>query len=309
MSKHRSTQIAYIRRAVPQADYSQGVIYLNVGTKCLVRLVTSIYSLRRHYNGPIAIMDGGSSGGLCPKIANDLGALHIGFSARQMKRHTSYNAKSSLWRHSPFDRTMFIDSDTIVAQPIDEFFSGENPLVLTEFSGWKTNGNKIKGRLEQWRGIEAPWGVGQVIDQAVNNAYYAINTGVLRWDAEIDEFPKFLEDWEGLTNAGAGKCSFTDELAMQLLYVRGIPDTLIVSDIWNASPIYTKSAFDDVRIWHMHGSKHVTREDGRGHQGQEIWWPVFQEVWEKDICGIQSWAANSKDKQLLRSEAWKVLTG
>ena len=36
-----------------------GVIYLNSGTKCLVRLLVSIHSLRKYYDGPVAIVSVG----------------------------------------------------------------------------------------------------------------------------------------------------------------------------------------------------------------------------------------------------------
>jgi len=34
----------------------KGVIYYNRGTKCCLRMLVSIFSLRRHYKGPVTVM-------------------------------------------------------------------------------------------------------------------------------------------------------------------------------------------------------------------------------------------------------------
>ena len=285
----------------------EGVIYFNINKKCLVRLLVSIYSLRRFYDGPVALLNAGGDEGIAAIIANALNVYFDTMEVKKLRKHTAYNAKSSVWRCTPFDRTVFIDADTVVSGPINELFLGDAELILTAFGEWRSNGRPYKKRCLQWSDISCDrLNVQETVNLVINHPYYAINTGVFRFDCEPGEQPKFLVDWESLTNSGAGKCAFTDEVAMQLLYVAGIPEVQVVSDMWNASPIYTQHDHSDVRIWHMHGSKHVTRENGRGWQGANIWWPLFQEVWEHNVADVREWAP-MEDKQLRRSLAWKVL--
>lgn len=274
-----------------------GVLLFNHGTAHCARLVVAIHSLRKHYGGPVTILDTGRSGGIVEKIAADkrleVEARQIPFVER--RRNSCYCMKASLWRDSPYDATLFLDADTLVArsiEPLIEIVCSElSPgFVATRFSDWLTTGEMIRGRIEKWHGVkveadgdEKPIDVRELIRLSLESPWPAINTGVIGWR---DDARKTLRAWERITHAG-WRCPFTDELAAQLL-VRKWPYVL-VADRFNCSPIYGRDK-DSAVIWHAHGRKALTRPDGRGAEAHKIWEPVFREVFAGDVGGIREWA-------------------
>jgi hypothetical protein len=276
-----------------------GVLYFNHGRPHLARLVTSLWSLRKHYQGRVAVADTGHSGGVIERIEADsrlnVEIVKVAFLARP--KNSCYCMKASLWRDSPFGSTLFLDSDTLpVRDPaplIGIICAAGNPgFVVTRFSNWLTSGDIYRGRLEKWRGVrignnsgeyEKSIDVESLVDKNVNEPHPAINTGVMGWR---DDARTTLKLWERVTRAG-WKAPFTDEYAAQLL-LRKVPHTL-VADRYNCSPIYGSEKAQAI-IWHFHGSKHCLRDGGRGEHGHPLWFPVFREAWDADVAGITKWA-------------------
>lgn len=264
-----------------------GVIYFSHGTKHLARLVVSLYSLRKHYSGPVTILDTGDSEQsltIINKVIDD-GRLaveyrRINFVPRQ--RHSCYVAKASLWRESPYDCTLLLDADTLILRPIDQLKAiicdRNNPgFVVTRFSDWVTTGNIVSGRLKQWKDVTVRGlDVAGALKRSLKETHAAINTGCvgMRRDAEDT-----LRAWEKLTIAG-WECSFTDEISAQLL-IRLFPHTLI-ADYYNHSVLYGKQS-DKAVIVHAHGSKHLRPEMG----GR--WLAAYHECFSLNIGGIADW--------------------
>lgn len=281
------------------ADRTHGILYYNHGQKCLARLVVSCYTLRQHYGGPVTVLDTGESGGLLDRIAAD---ERLGLEVRRvpfevLRRHSCYVAKAGLWEHSPYGTTILLDSDTVVARdPAGLWGAVEAPgsggVVVTQFSDWVTTGQMIRGRIEKWRGVVVPGQHGnehdqiradELVERCLAWSWPALNTGLIGWS---QEGLGFLRDWKRLTRAG-WRCPFTDELAAQLL-ARRYRHT-VLGDEWNCSPIYGQNRHKAV-IWHLHGSKHVAREGGRGQQGHAIWWPAFLACWRENVGHVRDWA-------------------
>jgi hypothetical protein len=272
-----------------------GVIFFNHGQRHCARLVVALLSLRRHYRGPATILDTGHSDGIIERIAADqrlaVEVERIPFKA--LRRHSCYVMKSSLWRHSPYDVTLFLDADTLVARPIDGLLGiiadPKNPgWVVTRFSDWVTTGEIISSRIKQWVNVECEGiSVRRLLRLSLESPLPAINTGVVGWRADCEA----LERWERLTRDG-WKCSFTDELAAQLL-LRQERHTL-VADRYNCSPLYGRER-DQAVIFHAHGSKHLIRADGRGIVANAIWAPLFREAFAGNVGGIRSWAPAGDD--------------
>ncbi len=280
-------------------ERSRGICYYNHGTKHLARLLVSLYSLRRHYSGPVTVLDTGESGGLVERIAGarGLGADVQTIPHEALRRNSCYVAKAGLWRHSPYSTTVLLDADTVVARDPAGLFclveaSDSGGVVVTRFSDWVTTGSIVRGRIERWRGVRCPadnrgmlksLSADELVEASLEAPHAAINTGVICW---AQEARGFLRDWERLTRAG-WRCPLTDELAAQNL-IRRYRHTL-VDDRYNCSPIYGVNKSRAV-IWHAHGSKHCQRADERGQEGHKIWWPVFAEVWRVNLAGVQQWA-------------------
>lgn len=261
----------------------RGVIYFNLGVKCCVRLLVSLHSLRKHYDGPVTILCADDEGKeICDRVATACGAGVVVIPIQYRKKNTAYTTKAGLWKFSKYETTLLLDSDTVVAGDISPLFdfAEKSGLVVTRFADWVSTGKLIRGRLEKWHGVR--WdGLDDLLKASLEAPRAAINTGVVCWSNDLAS--DFLRDWESLTIAG-WRCPFGDELAAQLL-IRKHEHTL-VSDSFNCSPIYGTNK-DKARIWHAHGSKEWRPE------AQPIWRPLIEEVWQQNAADVRSWMPNA----------------
>lgn len=267
---------------------SSGVLYMVSGNRHSNVLVTSIFSLRKSgYKGPIQIAVGDEQAeGVAFAIAMDdrlarLCGLFDGISVQRWeapsgKRGDGYAQKTFMDTLSPFDSTVFLDADTIVRGNLTPLFTPEPyGVTLTAFSDWVSNGRKIPGRIKGWTDV-APDDVAEMLSKP----YPAINTGVLSW-RNGPESAAFFREWKELT---AKKPIFiVDELAAQLIFWRH--GVRVLDSRWNSSPIHdSKDRLGNAVVIHLHGKKHVNRE-----QGREIWLPLYDECCRLNIAGIRDW--------------------
>jgi hypothetical protein len=261
-----------------------GVTYLNIGTCCLVRLVTSIWSLRETgYAGRIAVMNAHDDG-LLASIATDnrLGIEVIPIDVPTRKRHTSFCVKSRLWRYTPFARTIYLDADTIVwKDPSGMFYDLLHyELVVTQFANWLTTGKIVAGRLAQWQNVKHPrYNLAEEARYLMQTPKPALNTGVFAF--ALPECKAWLEAWESVTHAGE-KCSFTDELSCQLLV--SLANHKLLDERWNCCPMRVQCQPSEVFVWHLHGSRHARRD-----QGRKIWIPEFHRALSANVGWMQDW--------------------
>lgn len=268
---------------------SSGICFFNHGLKHAARLVVAIHSLRRHYDGPVCVLDTGSTeaAGAMFFIA-DSARLRVSvqtFTMRQFRRNTCYCCKASLWRNSPFDRTLLVDSDTLFLkspEPLLEMVADESRpgLLFTKFSDWRCDGRIIGGRLEKWRGVrcEGLGDINEIIDSAKRESKPAINTGVVAWANDTATREK-LELWERLTLAG-WRNPWTDELAAQI--IASAVRVQLAPEIWNSSVLYALDR-ENAAIVHAHGGKHLRPEMG----GR--WLAEYRECCAKNVAMIQEW--------------------
>lgn len=213
----------------------------------MVRMVISMFALRKVYKGPVTLI---TEGPQFPWFIDEMKKLGADIlDIKPIEDVPPLVRKAQLWHYSPYDLTMFVDADTIAFKPIDSYFDKieEHGFCTGEFAGWGTLQGRIARRIEGF--IKA---VPQtMIDQA--KAYgKATNTGIFgfRKDASI------LEPWEQLTKEGwLRKCSFIpDEVACQVLlpqhkhWLAGVE--------WGMSMMHGVQ-LQDPYIIHYHGRKHV----------------------------------------------------
>lgn len=277
---------------------SRGAIFFNLGTKCLARLAVALYSLRRHNPAsalPVTILNAGDDEGICDRFAADarLAVEVRPIEIPRLRRHTAYAAKPSLWRHSPFVETVYLDSDTVIAAPLDPIFDALDAscgLVFTQFAKWTTHSKQIRGRLDRWEAIAADnpqTRIGRMLERCRQHPQPAVNTGVYAWDREMSGVRQFFEEWEAVTQAGR-HTFIADEIAAQLMLAEW--RTTVLSDRFNFSPIYSVGGDEKPIIYHQHGGKHCTFDEGRrGHQGMRIFWPIFTEVYRENIASCRDW--------------------
>lgn len=294
---------------------TQGVCYFLCGgpPKCkwkryVSMIVVSLHSLRQWYDGRVCVLIDRD----IFKAVHDSGCLQFAMGndsiwydtigLTPVPRHAAYVTKSSLWRHSPYDQTVLLDADTIVTGDIGELFFPS--IGVTKFAAWNTQGKIVGGRLHQWNEIE---GCSCLVKRATDDIWPALNTGVVSWHRDC----VFLRHWEKLTQKG-WPCSFTDELAMQLLLPdmfqfdeNGMPkssrgyindsrqvitakdnEPRLFSDRYNCSPSFGVNR-DDARIWHYHGRRMVP---GRGKLDcAAMYRPHLLSALEANAGGIRDW--------------------
>lgn len=269
-----------------------GIIFFNHSTKHIARLVVAIHSLRKQWpEAPACILDTGAqeAAEIIDKIGSD-DRLFVGvkqFKMRQLRRNSCYVAKAGLWRHSPFNNSLLVDSDVLFLKSpavlLEKVADRSQPgFLVTAFSDWRCDGKTISGRLEKWHDVYADgFDVSKLIHQAKERKAPAINTGVVGMRGDDHESRETLRLWETLTAVG-WRNPFTDELAAQILIEHRRHQ--IVPEIYNSSVLYAKDRAG-AAISHYHGSKHTRPEDGGRWIGE------YQEACKLGLAGIAEWGA------------------
>lgn len=268
-----------------------GIIYFNYSTPHLARLAVSLWSLRQVYTGSVTILNAGEDGDIVAQLAADpqLDVQVIPIKIERRRRHTAYCGKPSLWRWTPYDRSLYLDADTIVVADPEPAWRAPGSLVVTRFADWVTTGRIYSSRIRQWLQVSHPkYDVPALARSCLEHSFPAINTGVFVFDRDNPE----LAAWESVAQAGHA-CSFTDELALQIL----LPTMPVgwLSDEWNASPIYHHCRPEQARIWHFHGCKNLRKDAGK-----TLWWPVFEKAYAANVGGLATWYQVDKSLREVR---------
>lgn len=245
---------------------TQTVLYWLCGAGYAETMAVSLYHLRKHWSGEVAISyaldckNSYTNEEAAHRLADEFRCLTLPTHLPKCRRHGHYVAKSRLWRLLPGSQVLFLDADTVPLVPIDPLFT--DALTTVHFSDWYTHGKIMSGRM---RSFVQHSGLG--FDFA--ETWPAINTGVLAWGPHAVEHG-LLPEWERVTLLGWA-APFTDELAMQWLLptaFRGpMKGACIEHDYWNFSPTHGRKT--PPRIYHFHGRRHVRKPEGR-----KIWQPL-----------------------------------
>lgn len=270
-----------------------GVAYLLTGPSHAVRLVTSLLSLREHYQGSVHVFTTqAESHRIGREIAGDvrLDVRHFEFDQRYRGKNGSFLTKLDLLQTPPFERTAYLDADTLVVgdiAPLFEFMDGTQ-IVATQFAEWSSGRRPVKGRVERWRSLPQERFLGfewkTLIDSAVQS-HPAVNGGVfaIRRGAEL------LRTWHELAILGR-ETFICDEIALQIL-LHHFPHQ-ILDCRWNCSPQHARRR-SDVRIWHLHGEKHLRPA------ASSLWLPWYDRAISDNIGSIREWTP-AGDRRLAR---------
>jgi hypothetical protein len=268
-----------------------GVIYFNSGTKCLIRLLVSIWSLRKHYSGPITIITTGEeSNKFCEKFKNNKFNINIKnaiFPNVKDGKNSVFLQKASVNDHTPYDISIFLDSDTIVKGDITELFELANTyeFVVPQFSNWTTQTRAIIKRTEAWREFYP-----ELVTEALKLAP-AVNCGVFAFIKNS----KFMINW--CRNVTPGRNNFIpDETGMQVVLHKY--KHVVADQIYNCSCKYSDPASPKTKIIHFHGRKHCrTDKNGKIIYGGDIWMKEYEEAMDSNFMDIKEIAPH-EDRQL-----------
>jgi hypothetical protein len=262
---------------------SSGCLFYNHGTRCLVRLLVSLHSLRRHYQGPVAIACEGTPPEWFSKPAAKMKAEII---SAPVSNEYGLVKKSRVWRVSPFDTTLFLDADTLIRSPVDFLLTKiqEHGLLATQFNDWHTYRGRMRRRIDQWQRV-----AGGLLP-AVYDYRHAINTGIFGWKRGNPAMP----DYEAMTAKGLapgiGRKTL-DEIALQLILPRH--KHFLAGSEWNCGCVHSDGR--KAKIVHYHGHKHC-----RDEYNSDLWKEEFWSVC-RDFPEIQSkLIADPEDKSVAR---------
>lgn len=258
---------------------NNGIIYYNVNTSYAVRLLVSLYSLRKYYKGKVSILSWGSeSHNICAPIAAATNADLIRINPVIAASKTpQFLVKTKLPQYSPYINTLYLDADTLVVNKIDELFDLINrwQFVVTSIDGWSTTDKRIIKRLDEWS---------NTFPILVKQAYLyknVINCGVFGFNKSSP----ILNEW--YNTAVRGKDFFVpDEVACQLLITKY--KHKLLNNQYNCMFKYCNNK--NPKIIHYHARKHV--EDRR-------WLYTYNEVVNKNVANIKSWTP-AEDRRLFK---------
>lgn len=272
-----------------------------VGGKHGAQLTVSLWSLRNHWDGPVALIVGNEPAReVCSKLVDDprsgdcqLVEWDAPTGGGKGLQHCN---KTRILELTPFDDFVFLDCDTLVVGEVDGLFprAGTEEVVLSQFADWWSDWRKIQKRTEPYREI-MPMEVAR--SQGVKHP--AINTGtfgmskrstayVKKWRAMAERQPRFM----------------CDEIVAQLIFC-DYPHRVLDAR-WNCSPIFcyhqygpTSGRMGEVKVWHGHGWKFIKRR-----QGNEIWLPYYREAVRHNFGQLADWTPGDDKRlqQLLMSE-------
>ena len=271
---------------------SRGIIFYNSGTKCLPRLLVSVHSLRQHYEGNICIISSGDeSRQFCAEVAIKYKCVYKEFSSdiTHMKNHFWFE-KSRMHLYSPYDTTIFIDSDTLtIKDPSDLFkISEEHEFAVPQFADWTTQKGLIKKRLLPWKEFDE-----HLVNTAINTNMKSVNVGVYGFVKQSE----LMKNWFDFTKQ-MPEAVLPEESSCHLLLNKY--KGLIVDRGYNCSCKFDDPNRPNTRIIHYHGRKHCRKHPVTGEfmfnasSWAETWKPLLRD----NVCNVSSIYKVCGDKHL-----------
>jgi lipopolysaccharide biosynthesis glycosyltransferase len=260
---------------------SRGVILYNRGEKCLVRAIVCLENLRKYWYGPVSFFLENT----CEEFEKVCEHYNVDVIHNENPEQKALVRSAEVCIFSPYDRSMWLDSDCLVVGKIDEMFDylDEFDVAIPWFAGWWSDGGTVSKRVKRYTGIAEQ----HFVDAALEH-HPAINTGVLSFRKNV----KFMHDWVELAKKGDGKMFIPDETAFQVLYPSSEDRIYIAPTDFNVSVLHDKGQSKDRRIIHYHGQKHVL-----SHKNCDLWKAEFKRMREGNIANINSFLKYA-DKRL-----------
>jgi len=271
--KDIKVKIEKIKKSEKPIKGSCGLIYYNVGKGALVRLAVSLSTCVNHYpKEKITILSDYGGYDECKKIAKHFGVNIKIIDLEKLNRKEILLNKCLAHTYTPYENTIFIDSDTIVLKSFDELHDAadKNEFVVTQFSDWTNQRSVIKKRILEFREIFP-----DMMDEALEPRA-SINVGVYAFKKDSE----LMKHWFDYAKHGTDMF-IPDEQSCHLLLPKY--KNSIVSNDYNTSCKYDKVT-KKTKILHFHGRKHCRLDkDGKYIFNSDKWYAEFDKIKELDF--------------------------
>lgn len=264
-------------------------------------LVVSINSLRQWWDGPVIVHGWEHTGAweLVEKIGAD---SRLGVEARprrpRYEGHRDHLLDKIALMESIYqvDSGLLLDADTIIVGELTELFEAAEQYgyAVTQFCNWKTTNSIIRNRvrrLQQFDALDQ-----RLIQDCMETPYPSPNVGVF---ATVPGSP-VMPIWYDWTYT-AREVYIPDEAVMQALMPRFEREGIakMMDGRWNCSTMRFQHIPDEeVRIWHGHGNSFL--RPNKAPKGWQMWKPLYDEAWVKNLAGIQQWPERFESKHMHR---------
>lgn len=279
---------------------SQGIIYQLSGPFTAELLVVSLASLRSSYDGPVTVFctqdvqqiaeqigaDARLNVQLAPTILPrggyqcfDCEELAVCPKCQQTieMRRPHWICKCFNYLLSPYDQTIYLDSDTVV---LDD----PSPLFTDGFTVARCADLRIVDEHQYPRSVRRQFRkfrqfspiLERMIDRCYQTNNYIINNGMLAFGRNHP----MLREIHHLC-VGLGSQKMHDEIAIQLI----APDYELnwVDGRWNALVAY-ETLWEERKIAHYHHKYYAQME-----RGSSSWLPYLEYAVQQDFAGISKW--------------------
>ncbi|MDX2196680.1 MAG: hypothetical protein NW207_09705 [Cytophagales bacterium] len=197
---------------------SKGFVYVATGKKFVNEAVISAHFLKKHHpNTPIAIISDA-------QVHDDIFAKTI------LIDKPSYNLRDKTYLYlSPFEHTVFVDTDTYIAGDISELF-----VLLTHF-------DVAAHQLFEGHEYHMPH---------IPHAFPEFNTGVIAF-VNNNNFAKFCDNWRNIFDKYLGAENWVNDQKSfrEALYMSTLRHTVLPPE-YNFRPLTTNFAIMPVKVFH-----------------------------------------------------------
>lgn len=272
---------------------NKGIIYFNSGIKLLPRLLVSLYTLKK--------IDTDTSISLICYIQPDnkkyieniskyFNINLIEIKQKLFIKHHYWFEKSRMHKYTPYDNSIYIDSDTIILKNFTEIFNeiDQNDFIATQFSNWITSGNRIKQRLKQWLDTDE-----DLVKQTILSSSPSVNMGVYGFKKTSE----LMDQWFDFTITHP-LANLPEETSCHLLLQKY--KGKILSNIYNSSCKFDNPIDIGAKIIHFHGRKHCILNANKksAKYNGDLWIKNWLEIYNNNICDIQQWYNLCGDRTL-----------
>jgi len=286
------------------------VFYLITYPPHLMNLVCSIYTLRKHWDGPVDVLAWPESYELAKTICSDpvLNANAIEWKPNYRGKNDTFVDKTRLVQDHYDDQTvLFLDADTTIHGDLEVLFwnAEQCGYAIPQFCDWLSSRRNIAGRLRSLE--EFPEIDKSLIDIVIDQKLPSINNGVFAARPDSPVLPL----WHKWTYA-ARTTFIPDEKVIHLLMAKFLPlhkFSVLLHGACNCSPIYQPKELPDekVIVRHFHGDSNYRID--KSQKGVSLWMSVYHECMRNNVGQIASWRKEVHNKYLdtlEKEKAWQL---